>query len=267
MELSNRASDGAITIKWEKVQGATKYEVWRATSKDGTYKRISSTSNTSVTNTSVTAGKTYYYYVVALGANGMKSANSTVVKGICDLSQPVITVSNRASDGAVTVKWAKISGATKYEVYRATSKSGKYTRVTTTTKTSYNDATGTAGKTYYYKVRAICDKEAAASADSAVKSRTRDLASPKAKVSLKSKKPYVSWDKVEGAAKYQVYRATSKNGTYKLVSTTTNRYYKDSKASKNKTYYYKVVAVCKTTAGNSVYSGVVSIKLMLTTPE
>ena len=249
-----------MTVKWEKVEGAAKYEVYRATSKNGTYKRITTTSKNVVNNTSVEAGKTYYYYVIAVSGDGVKSDKSSVVSRTCDLAQPDIKVSNRASDGAVTVKWEKIDGATKYEVYRATSRNGKYTKLGTTSKSSYNDSTGTAGKTYYYKVRAICNVSDAASAHSGVLSCVRDLAQPTVKISKKSGKPYVQWDKVSNATSYKVYRATSKNGTYKLVSTTTNRNYKDSKATKNKTYYYKVVAVCKTSVGNSAYSGVVSIK-------
>ena len=256
----NKASNGKPSLSWNKVDGAVKYVVYRATSKNGTYKATKTTTSTSYTNTTAVAGKLYYYYVVAVDANGVEADRSNIVSRTCDLAQPVITVSNRASDGAITIKWEKVEGAAKYEVYRATSKNGTYTRITTTSGTSITNTKTEAGKTYYYKVRAICDKEAAASAYSEVKSCTRDLARPKAKVSLKSKKPYVSWDKIEGATKYQVYRATSKNGTYKLVSTATNRNYKDSKATKNKTYYYKVVAVCKTSAGNSAYSGVVSIK-------
>ena len=79
-------------------------------------------------------------------------------------------------------------------------------------------------------------------------------------ITRSSGKPKVSWNKVTGAVSYKVYRATSKNGTYSLVKTTTSRSYKDTSAKSGKTYYYKVVAVCKTSAGNSAYSGIVSIK-------
>ena len=260
VKASNKASTGKISLSWEKVQGAAKYKVYRATSKNGSYSRISTTSKTSVTNTSAVAGKKYYYYVVALDADGNESVKSNVVSRTCDLAQPTITVSNRASDGAITIKWEKIEGATKYEVYRATSKSGEYKKIGTTTKTTYNNTSGTAGKTYYYKVRAVCGVSDASSAYSEIKSRTRDLAQPDVEISKKSGKPYLKWDKVTDATSYKVYRATSKNGTYSLVKTTTSRNYTDSSAKKGKTYYYKVVAVCKTTAGNSAYSGVVSMK-------
>ena len=198
--------------------------------------------------------------MIAVDANGIQSEPSSIVRGTCKLAKPEIRVGNRASDGAVTIQWEKVEGATKYEVYRATSKNGSYTRLATTKNTSVNNTSITAGKTCYYKVRAICDEEDANSDFSAIKSRTRDLARPEVQISRKSGKPYVKWDKVSNATGYKIYRSTSQNGTYQQVVVTSNRYYKDQKASKGRTYYYKVVAVCKNTAGNSAYSGVVSIK-------
>ncbi|MFT3950715.1 MAG: leucine-rich repeat domain-containing protein [Oscillospiraceae bacterium] len=53
-----------------------------------------------------------------------------------------------------TVKFTKVTGVTGYEIYRATSKTGTYTKVKTTTSTSYTNTGLTQGKTYYYKIRA-----------------------------------------------------------------------------------------------------------------
>ncbi len=55
------------------------------------------------------------------------------------------------------VKWKKVSGASGYEVYRATSKTGKYIKVKTLTSgntTSYTNTKLASKKGYYYKVRA-----------------------------------------------------------------------------------------------------------------
>ena len=258
---SNDAKTGRIVISWKAVEGAKKYQVWRSTSKNGKYTLRTTITGTRYTNSGLAAGKTYYYKVVAVASNSeANSAESLPKIRTADLAQPVIKVSNRASDGAVKISWEKIEGATKYQVYRSTSKNGTYTRIGTTTKTSYNSTSGTVGKTYYYKVWAICANEDATSAFSAIKYRARDLARPDVEITKKSGKPYLDWDKVSGATKYEVYRATSKNGTYKRVTTTTNRYYKDTKAVKGKIYYYKVIAVCKNTSGNSAYSSVVSAK-------
>lgn len=53
----------------------------------------------------------------------------------------------------------------------------------------------------------------------------------------------VSWSNSKTATKYAVYRSTSKYGSYKKLTTTKYRYYRD-KTVKNKTrYYYKVKAL------------------------
>ena len=46
-----------------------------------------------------------------------------------------------------------MEGVTHYQVYRATSKTGKYTKLVTTTSTSYTSKSLTSGKAYYFKVR------------------------------------------------------------------------------------------------------------------
>ncbi len=64
----------------------------------------------------------------------------------------------------------------------------------------------------------------------------------------------VSWSKRTKAVKYNVYRATSKNGTYKKIATTTRTYYNDKTVNNNKTYYYKVKALGKSSKYNSKMS-------------
>ena len=57
-----------------------KYEVWRSTSKNGTYTRITTTTRTSITNTKTEAGVTYYYKVRAIAkSSAASSAFSSVV--------------------------------------------------------------------------------------------------------------------------------------------------------------------------------------------
>ena len=54
----------------------------------------------------------------------------------------------------VTVSWNKISGANGYKLYRATSRSGSYKLVKTTSSTSFTDRSLKKGKKYYYKLKA-----------------------------------------------------------------------------------------------------------------
>lgn len=51
------------------------------------------------------------------------------------------------------------------------------------------------------------------------------------------------WTKTKNTEKYKVYRSTSKDGTYKLIKTTTSYKFTDKTAKRGKTYYYKVKSI------------------------
>lgn len=77
-------------------------------------------------------------------------------------------------------------------------------------------------------------------------------------VSITADSCTVKWSKVKGATSYKVYRAESKNGTYKLVKTTSSLSFKNTKLKPCKTYYYKVQAYNKKVKGKA--SAVKSVK-------
>lgn len=91
-------------------------------------------------------------------------------------------------------------------------------------------------------VCALCAINITAYADTTSSSK---LDKPKVSISVSSTKTptlKLSWDKVEGANKYYIYRADTKGSKLKLVAKTSKLYYKDDSVVKNKTYYYKVRA-------------------------
>lgn len=55
-------------------------------------------------------------------------------------------------NGKVVLKWSKVSGATRYEVYRSLKKTGSYAKFATVTTNSLRKATT---GMYFYKVRAV----------------------------------------------------------------------------------------------------------------
>ena len=257
LKASNVASSGKIHLTWNSMPDAVKYEVYRATSKSGTYTILSTVTGTSLTNTSTTAGKTYYYKVRFVDANGNKSDFSDVVSRTCDLPQPKITLSNVASTGKIKISWEKIDGATKYEVYR--SKDNKtWSLLKSTTSTSLTNTSATAGTTYYYKVKAIASSSAANSAYSTVKSRTCDLAQPTISsltITASTGKIKIKWGAVEGATKYELYCSTD-NQTWKKLTATTGTSINHNSAVAGTKYYYKVRAISSNSAANSAYSAV-----------
>ena len=92
------------------------------------------------------------------GAKFGNVVSATPKKPAVKLSTPVVTDSNASSSGKVKLTWDKVKGVESYEVYRATSKNGTYTKVGTTTSASYTNNSLKAGSTYYYKVKAVCSK-------------------------------------------------------------------------------------------------------------
>ena len=173
-------------------------------------------------------------------------------------SIPVITLSNVASTGKIKVTWTKVSGAVSYSVWRSTSKNGNYYFMIEKSGTSYTNTSATAGKKYYYQVIAYLSN--GEPRESTVKYRTCDLAKPEAMSSLNSDGyPKLIWKSVKNSTSYDVYRATSKNGTYKLMKNTTSTSYVNTSATNGKTYYYKVKAKCGNSAADSVFSKVVPI--------
>lgn len=257
---SNVASSGKIKLSWGAVEGATKYKVYCATSKTGTYSYLTTTTKTSITHSKAVAGKTYYYYVRAVNEYGDTSVKSNIVGRTCDLARPVVSLSNVTSTGKIKVSWKAVDGAVGYEVYRATSKNGTYKLIKTTTGTSITHSSAVAGKTYYYKVKAIAKKDAADSAFSAVKSQICKLARPEIEVYRNgSGKPVVEWDKVSNAKSYKVYIYSSSGKLLKTV-TTKNTKLTHSSAVAGKTYTYCVRAIYSNEDANSVLSAKTSIK-------
>ena len=257
---TNIASSGKIKLTWTAVDDAVKYEVWRSASKNSGYTKLTTVKGTSCTNTSAKSGETYYYKVRAISIYEAYGDFGTAVKRACDLAQPVVKLSNVASTGKIKLTWTAVDGAVRYEIWRSTSENGKFTKLTSTSKTSCTNTSAKAGEKYYYKVKAIAADSNANSAYSAAKGLTCDLQQPSAKIVLWSGHPKLTWNAVDGAVKYEVYRATSKNGTYKKVITTTKPEYYNSSAKAGTTYYYKVKAVSSVTDANSAFSAIKSIK-------
>lgn len=68
----------------------------------------------------------------------------------------------------------------------------------------------------------------------------------------------ISWDLVNKASKYLVYRSTSANGKYKKIATVTTNTYKDTNVNCGTNYFYKVYASCGVLAYRSEPTNTVS---------
>ncbi|WP_051633535.1 GH25 family lysozyme [Bacillus sp. UNC41MFS5] len=148
-----------VKVTWGAVSGAQGYQIFRATTKTGTYSYLA-TSSSSYTNSGLVTNRAYYYKVRAYRVvNGTKvySSYSTIVSGTPVLAAPTGLKAARASRTSIKLTWKRGTEASGYEICRATSYKGVYTKVVTLTSGSTLSFTNTKlskGKLYYFKIRA-----------------------------------------------------------------------------------------------------------------
>ena len=147
-----------ITMSWSKVTGASGYKIYSYNYSKGQWEYVGKTTSTSYTVKKLKAGTTYKYRVRAYKTDDNTQyfgTYSSSIRTATKTKAPSISKLTTKSKKA-TIKWSKISGATGYEIYMATSKSGKYSKIKTITKAStvsYTKTKLTKKKTYYFKIR------------------------------------------------------------------------------------------------------------------
>jgi rhamnogalacturonan endolyase len=155
-----------------------------------------------------------------------------------------------AGDAQVSLTWNASSGATSYNVKRATVSGGPYTTIASPTTTSYTDTTAVNGTTYYYVVSAV--NGSGESANSTEVSATPSApAAPAAPTNLAASSPRkkqitLNWTQSTSPniASNKVYRAPVNGGPYSLVTTiAAATTYTDTGLTSGTTYYYVVTAV------------------------
>ena len=152
LTMGHSSTSGKPQLTWKAVSGAASYRVYRATAKNGAYSVINTTKALTYTNTGAALGTTYYYKVEALNAAGKSMGFSAIVEGKV---APVLAVGYSSVSGKPQLTWKAVPGATEYQVYRSTQQNSGYTKINTTTSTSYVNTGAKAGTTYYYRIVAV----------------------------------------------------------------------------------------------------------------
>jgi fibronectin type 3 domain-containing protein len=255
------ASDGAfpnkVTVGWGSVPGATKYEVYRASTCGGNYSKLADVTSTSYDDTGVPPCTSYCYKVKACSACGCGSLSSEDSGSTA--GGPAAPTGLSASDGAyankIAVCWGAVSGATRYELYRASTCGGSYSKLADVVGTCYEDTSASSCTNYCYRVRAC---NTCGCGDYSVEDPGSTAGGPSAPTGLSASdgtytnKVTVCWGAVPGAARYELYRASTCGGNYAKLADVTGTCYDDTSVSPCATYCYRVKA-CNT-CGCSEYS-------------
>ena len=146
--LTATAGNQQASLTWTASSGATSYNVKRGTASGGPYTTVGSPAGTTYADTSLTNGTAYYYVVTAVNATGESgNSNQATATPTAAPTAPVPPLNLTATGGnqQVSLAWTASTGATSYNVKRATTNGGPYTTVASPAGTSYTDTTVTNG--------------------------------------------------------------------------------------------------------------------------
>jgi hypothetical protein len=258
------ASASSITLGWtNNATNQTGFAVDRATDSGFTLNLVTRTLSataTTLVDTGIAAGTTYYYRIRATNTVG-GSPNSTVASARTLTVAPTTLVATAAAN-SVALRWTAPTGAVAYKVYRGTAAGAATLLNASVATTAYTDATAVAGTRYYYVVTAVNGNLSPVTAESPKSNEVSAIPTAAAPIGLTalasgnvgSRQISLSWTAATGATSYKIYRATTSGGqtATALATLVTGTTYIDKTAKSGVKYYYKVVAV--SAGGDSLFS-------------
>ncbi|MBO5064821.1 MAG: hypothetical protein J6D06_01765 [Clostridia bacterium] len=229
-----------VAFTWEAVDGVDSYNVYRRSAGKKTWVLLTNTAKTGFTDRTAENCKYYKYAVRAKNEGGLSPyEGGRVIKYV---SAPAgLSAANTL--GGIFVKWDNVKNIDAYRVYRKVVGEENWTYLGTTKKNNYPDVKVDAATDYVYTVRAVSGGYYSNFyADNDV---VRRLEAPKLAGTVSSEEGLTfSWEGVEGAKGYFVYRKTAAS-TWELLGTvrgTRSTAYLDKSTTKGVKYTYTVRA-------------------------
>lgn len=267
------ASSTMINLAWtaSSTSGVT-YTVYRSTTSgfapaSGT-QIATGLSATNFSDSSLTAGTTYYYLVEASTSAGNSTASNqatATTQAAGKPNAPANVAATAVSTSQINLAWtASTTSGVTYDVYRSTTSGftpSASTQIGTTSGSSYSDTALAASTTYYYVLEANNSTGNSAPSNQA-SATTLSPAGPAAPTSLiasaaSSSQINLSWTASStSGVTYSLFRSTtagfSASSSTQIKTGITGTTYSDTGLTASTTYYYLVEAV--NSAGSSAPS-------------
>ena len=229
---------GQVALTWTAVAGATGYSLRRGTAAGGPYTEIGTPPTTSLTDSTVSGGTTYYYVVAGITAQG--ATGQSAEAGALTAPDAPLGLSVTTTDTTATVQWTASPGAADYTVLRAPGGTTAFTVVGTTTTPAVSDSGLTPNTSYVYAVHAR--NASGSSADVTANATTAPTAPTLVTASASNHHVTLSWTAAAGAGPggYRVRRSTSAGGPFAAVATAAGTSFTDTFLTNGTKYYYVV---------------------------
>ena len=259
---------GGVQIKWDFVDNATGYIVYRR-EPNGVFQKIAGYTDgktKSYIDKNVVNGKAYFYAVKAINSTTQSTYTTKGINYKAALVAPTFTVANVS--GGVQINWNFVDNATGYIVYRREA-GGVFSKIAgfTDGKTkSYTDKNVVDGKAYFYAVKAINGTSQSTYTTKGITYKA-SLVAPTFTIENVVGGVQINWNFVDGATGYIVYRREP-NGVFQKIAGYTDgktKSYTDKNVVDGKAYFYAVKAINGTTQSTYTTKGI-NYKAALATP-
>lgn len=173
-----------------------------------------------------------------------------------------IKLTNVSKD-EIGISWEKVDGAKGYVIYRCEASDGKFKehKKLDGDETSFIDKSVEEGHRYYYKLKTLAQEEKYDSDITDIMYITARLPAPVITMTGNNENGFgsITWDKVDGAEKYVVYRSRAIDGVYVAISDVRGTSFTDFSAEQPGDYFYKVVAYAVNEKATGSFSEVASV--------
>ncbi|HSK68478.1 MAG TPA: leucine-rich repeat protein [Candidatus Limnocylindria bacterium] len=145
----------ALKLTWDRVSGASGYEVWRSPSQAGPYTLAKKTAGLTWSSTYLTPGTQYFYkvrtYDTAFGVDYVSGRFGPAYTGV-PIGKAALTAVTATGTTSLEVRWSAAPGAAAYQLQLAMAAGGPYKAVRTTAATSAAITGLKPGTGYWFKV-------------------------------------------------------------------------------------------------------------------
>lgn len=245
-------STKSITLEWEKAEGAEIYEIYQYDNVSKEYQLIGKTEKLTYKINNLTAGTRYSFKIKSV-ATVEETEEIQLESPFSDeffvSTRPLGVEDAQAvsqTDTTVTIKWAEVAGADGYNVYWYNSTEKKYELIGSTKKLTYTEKKLNSGTIYKYRVKAYTEEKDNTGAYSAlITTGTLPAKATIKSIKAGTKKARITWNKVNGASGYYIYKSTKANSNYVKAMTITSgniTSHELEKLGNNGTYYFKISA-------------------------
>ena len=241
-----------VQLKWQELPGMETYRLYRKASGQSSWSILKDVSGTSYMDTTAQSGKRYSYMVKAYkktSAGTVWSDYDSTGLSVLYLATPEPATLSIASNG-MKITWNKVTGATGYRVYRI-NENGELQRLKDIATNTCTDTTVKPGDSVTYTVRAYRKENGVTYWGSYNKTGSSAVYMEKAElntVQATVEGIQLSWDAIEGADTYRLYRQEEGQGL-KILKDVAGTEYLDTTAQSGKRYTYVLKAYQKTSSG------------------